>query len=307
MNEKFIKYPSIDYLSDNSEVLDKKLKVYEKLDGANCQFRMLNNGEIQPGSRSKKIGRQRSQNEFTWKGDFLEWINEELRKSLYMSVSKRGYNEKSFFSSVLDPKYIFFGEWLSTHTKTYPSKYKDNFYLIDILNIEEERFIDYDKAREIVDHYGLDIRTMDKIYDGKLDFEKVNELMEGSGYGVEKKEGILMKNYEIGENFKDQVNNFAKYVDPEFREMRDKINYHDSILIEELAKDFVENNYDDVKSFIKKSDKPSGDIVNNLVEEIANRGIIEDYFESGDGDFELYNKRFRQALNVFVKERESRL
>ncbi len=305
MDEKFIKYPSIDYLSDNPEILDKDVKVYEKLDGANCQFRMLYDGKIQPGSRSKKIGRQRSKSAFTWKKDFLGWVNEELRTSIYMSISNRGYNDVPVFSSLLDPKYIFFGEWLSTHTKTYPSKYRDDFYLIDIMDIEDKRFIDYEEAKEIVDHYGLKINTMNKIYEGILDHEKIDDLMEGSDYGVERKEGIVIKNYEMGKDFRDQIKNFAKYVDPEFAEMRDKIDYHDSILIEEIAKEFVKENYDDVKSFIEESSQDnSKNMVDSVVEEISGRGIIEGYFDFKNGDFDLYNKRFIQALKVFVKEKE---
>ncbi len=311
--EDYDKYPSIKYISENPGVLDKKVKVFEKLDGANCQFKMNSKGKLVAGSRAKPINNVASETAFSWKGDFLQWVNKEIRAEIYENFAKRGYNAQPSIHSALDPRYVFYGEWLSTHTKTYPKKFQDKFYLIDVLDKEKGeggKFLDYDEAKKVVDFYGLDLNTVEVLEEGKMSLDDVKDMLDDSNYGVEKKEGLVMKNYS-GSNYKEQVENFAKYVDPEFAEMRDKIDYHDSIVIERHAEDYIEKNYEELREMVAKSGLSNSDepenLVDKIVEEVSGRGILHGCFDSSKVDMDLYKNRMDQALRVRALEMEGLL
>ncbi len=200
----FRKYEDIKYLEESD--IDLKLpdnEVYEKIDGSNCQVRFIN-GRIRVGNRSKFID-QRPWNTIFWFPDFTRWAN-----------SKSGFYN-------LPENLTVYGEWTTDPNKsiqqiTYPRKFRNRFFLIDVFDENEEKFVSYDEAKEKVRELGVkDIIFLDRLYKGYLHKDILNKLLEmPSKYREEGKplEGIVIKNY------KNQT--FAKKLGKLFSEIREE-------------------------------------------------------------------------------------
>lgn len=284
--EGYIKYPRIPYLDQNPGVLNKKVKVYEKLDGANCQFRVIDKeGKRQPmaGGRSKPIKNLGEEfGKYSWKDNFLKWV----------------YSNPSIYTSKINPNHVFFGEWTHTHSISYPEKHKDEFFLIDIYDIEDEKFIDYEVAKDIVDELGLEkINKLDLLHAGNLDYNMLYSLMEGSDYGIDNKEGIVLKNYEDED--------FAKLVNKEISDIRDNISYVESNRMDELATEYLAKEYENLRSSLPASNYGTdGEYIEKLTDVALNRFNIGSDLTSKIFNDNLYKLRFRQALKVKIKEKE---
>lgn len=176
VNPKFKKYPTIPHLAEVPRILDRPVEVYEKLDGGNAQVR-LHQGRILAGNRSRFLTDRETR--FSWFQDFLHW-------------SQANY---SFYN--LPGNLIVFGEWLSPHTLDYFCEHRNRFYLIDLFDTENERFVPYKEAALILDELGIkDVQKLAQIFKGKTDRPHLESMVERSAYRPGKSEGLVVKNYE---------------------------------------------------------------------------------------------------------------
>lgn len=289
--ESYWKFPSIPYLEENQDILNKEVKIYEKLDGANCQIRKKE-GKVVPGSRFKPV---------------TEGCPPTLKKFQKWAMT----NYEELFRN-LDSRYILYGEWLSSHSLTYPSIHKNKFYLIEIYNLKKDQFLDYEFAKKIAEDLSLTeiegFETLPLLYKGKINKDQLEEFLEGSNFGVESKEGVVLKSYQNvslpcrGE----ELEMFAKLVDKKFRRIREEISLEISRELENLARQQAENK-------LEKAEKPVEEAGFNLNEEnkfsTARRLAIEllRHLEKEGSlktitDSELHKVRFKQATKIKIIE-----
>jgi hypothetical protein len=198
----FVKYADIPYLQSNKGILDNNVKIYEKLDGGNCQVR-TENWRILAGSRSHYItGKEEylnsTKDKRKWFGNFLHWT----------------MSNKSFHN--LPEKFILFGEWLSKHQVPYDKEHLNKFYAIDLLDLSKGRFIDYDDAPLILTDLGIkDVIFLRKLAEGKFSIKDLEKLVEKSDFYPGVAEGVVIKDY---------VNqDFAKFLSKPYAEIRDNM------------------------------------------------------------------------------------
>lgn len=208
----FIKYPKIALYEEHPDILKNEVMVFEKLDGGNCQFRKLKTGRMLCGNRSNYLN-EKYFNRY-WFIDFLRWVH-------------RNY---SLFA--IEPKYIFYGEWLAPHTLEYAKEFQNRFYLIDIFDIEVERFLEYPRSCELIHEYQLkDINVLKPLFTGKLNEKELDNLLLGSHHGAEQKEGIVIKDY--------ANQRFVKLVNPQFKEQNESAFITLTSPIEAVARRYV--------------------------------------------------------------------
>ena len=173
----FKRYPKIYRLQYVPEILNYPLEVYEKLDGANTQIRKIK-GVLLCGSRSGYLS-DKNLDAKPWFRIFWEWV----------------YTNPSLYK--LPEDIIVYGEFLYPHTLRYYPQWTNQFFLIDVYDLEKERFIPYQDAVKLIKKIGLEkIHIIPLLYKGYLTMDKINELLKGSDYRDGDKEGIVLKNYE---------------------------------------------------------------------------------------------------------------
>ncbi len=178
----FVKYKRIPHLAEIPSILDNPIYVFEKLDGGNSQVRTYN-GRILAGNRSNFLTDSFVHSklhipECRWFGDFLRWASKNY----------------SFYNLPEDK--IVFGEWLANHTLDYDEKNMNRFYVIDVFDLQTEKFIPYENASVLLNKLGIkDIRFLRPIYKGKVDYEKLERLVDKSDYRCGKAEGLVIKDY----------------------------------------------------------------------------------------------------------------
>jgi RNA ligase len=138
--------------------------VEEKLDGANASMTVVD-GTVQCFSRNTVLDAHN-----TLRGFY------QYAQGLY---------------SVLEEGYIYYGEWLVPHTIKYPEEYLNHFYLFDIYDIEEDKYLSSRSVAEIGTRSGMYV--VPKLSIGK--FSSVGEVMEfvGSSNLAESGEGVVLK------------------------------------------------------------------------------------------------------------------
>ena len=157
-------------------------------------MRKMKTGRMLCGNRSNYLN-EKYFNRY-WFIDFLQWVH-------------RNY---SLFA--IEPKYIFYGEWLAPHTLEYAKEFQNRFYLIDVFDIEAERFLKYPRACELIQEYQLqDISVLKPLFTGKISEKELDNLLLKSDYGTEQKEGVVIKDYA------NQL--FVKLVNPQFKEQNE--------------------------------------------------------------------------------------
>ena len=182
----FVKYQRIPHLAEVMSILRDKVSIYEKLDGGNVQIRN-HNGRILAGNRSSyltdKFVRSKAHIlECRWFGDFLKWAS----------------GNYSFYNLPEDK--IVFGEWLAKHTLDYNLENMNKFYVLDVFDLEKERFIPYENASKLLNNLGLeDVRFLSLIFKGKIRYEELERLVDKSDYRNGKAEGLVIKNYDSQE------------------------------------------------------------------------------------------------------------
>jgi ATP-dependent RNA circularization protein (DNA/RNA ligase family) len=188
----YVKYPSIPLLDSCPEILEGPVKVFEKLDGGNCQI-SISEGKLIPGSRSRPISGNRIQ-KVSWFGDFTKWV----------------YSSPQLYN--LDENQVLFGEWLSFHNVDYNPEKIDQFYLFDVYDRKTGQFLDYPRGLESLEAREIDLNCLETLTEGTISLDDLKQVLaRESEYRDSFMEGVVVKNYE--------QQKFAKLVRPEFSEV----------------------------------------------------------------------------------------
>lgn len=196
----FVKYESIcdvGELSKGGKLPRGHLKIFEKIDGGNCQIRK-HDWQILPGSRASYLTGARIGNH-KWFSRFTKWA----------------YSNRSLFN--LPDNLIMFGEWSGNHTLNYREEYTDRFFFIDLLDLDEKRFKDYPEAVETLVELGIEgFIDLPILAEGSdltsSDLERILGTESDFRYGS--REGVVIKNYSA------EPQEFLKSYHPDFAESR---------------------------------------------------------------------------------------
>lgn len=196
-DKKFIKYGKLKALPHADDVrrfADHHFQVFEKIDGGNCQVRMIGT-ELVGGSKANYL-KGTVLNKVDWFKKFNRWIRS--NPSLYN----------------LNGDTVLFGEWAGNHTIEYSPENADAFFLIDIFDMERRAFLDYDSAKERVQALNLEgIRCIPTLHRGKVDPDLVERLLaEPSDLYSGPKEGLVLKDYATGLRLKVYHPDFAEVI-----------------------------------------------------------------------------------------------
>lgn len=176
---KFIKYPEMPHLAETLDILDSdNLLLFEKMDGGNTQVR-IHQGRILTGNRSNFLTREENFR-FPWFKDFNNWAK----------------SNTSFYN--LPENVIVYGEFTATHSLNYFQRFTNKFFLIDVYNLDEGRFVQYDSAVKDLKKNGINgILFPEVLARGELSLGQAKEIAMGeSQYSAYGREGIVIKDYD---------------------------------------------------------------------------------------------------------------
>jgi hypothetical protein len=208
MNMKFRKYMHLEKVG-NLEVEDILLGtvyVFPKLDGTNSIVWMGDDNTICCGSRTRQLTIDNDN------AGFMAYITSDTGNPIREAVSK--YSD-----------YYFYGEWLVPHTfKGYRENAWRRFWLFDIYDAKQNKYLPYDTIATIANVYNLDIITCSAIIDHPSEEQLIHMLdtntflvQDGIGSG----EGIVLKNYLFTNRFNRTC--WAKMVRSEFKDANKKL------------------------------------------------------------------------------------
>ncbi len=231
---KYHRYQHVEYL--DTDVVDGieigNVWVFPKIDGANCQVYLNDEGQLEAGSRNRVLSLEDDHH------GFFSYV-------LAHSQNFRGYFEEF-------PNHRLYGEWLFPHTiQTYRADAWDEFYVFDVTYEDENEceYLPYDVYSPLLEKYNIkEIIPICTMTNGSLEYfmkalEKNNFLIEdGLGIG----EGIVIKNYGYINKYGRKI--WAKIVRNEFKEKHYKImgipNINTELTIEErILSDFCSEHF----------------------------------------------------------------
>jgi len=202
---EFTKYMHIERLGTDEVdgILDGKCYVFPKIDGTNASV-WWDGETVMAGSRNRELS-PGSDN-----AGFCAWaINQQ---NLYDFLSQ-------------NQKMTLYGEWLVPHSlRTYRDDTWRNFYVFDIFDHRDGKFVPYDEYAPVLDDFGIQyIPLMETVTNATdehlLMLMKRNTylLQDGKGFG----EGIVIKRYDFVNRY--GRTKWAKLVSNEFKEEKGKV------------------------------------------------------------------------------------
>ena len=171
-----------------------QIVIQEKIDGANASFRRVGN-ELVGFSRNHQL------HEGNTLGGFYQFVQD-----LDISIGEG---------------LIFFGEWTNPHKVKYPEHQK-KFFLFDIYDIEQGKYLPFDIVEKTGTELGLNIVPV--FYRGEYQsFEHLQSFVGKTALGgklgdIETGEGIVVKNVNYVDRFGNQK--YVKLVTDSFREVQ---------------------------------------------------------------------------------------
>lgn len=176
----FVKYESImnfGALKKTPDLSERDLRVFEKVDGGNCQVRRVN-GHIIGASRSNFLTGPVLQR-VPWFGKFNRWK----------------FSNHTLYN--LPENVIVFGEWSGNHTIDYTPENNDRFFLIDVLDLNSQRFMPYEDGVDLLKNSGVDgVKPLRVLARGSLTPNDISNLVKGeSDFYFGPKEGVVVKDY----------------------------------------------------------------------------------------------------------------
>lgn len=211
-----------------------EIYVFPKIDGTNASVWIDERGDIQAGSRKRRLSLE-SDN-----AGFFDWARQQKNLLEYLKEN---------------PNHRLFGEWLVPHSlKTYREDSWRRFYVFDVVvdrnelgydKSEKFSYMHYNEYKPLLEKHDIDyIPPISIIKNANYDqlvrqLEKNTFLIEnGNGVG----EGIVIKNYNFRNKYGRQI--WAKIVTNEFKEKHTKSmgasNLKGKKIIEEqIANEFV--------------------------------------------------------------------
>ncbi len=183
--------------------------IFEKIDGANAQIYLdTETREIAFASRNRVLGI----GDNLISGDsfrgFAAWVKENREKL------------QTFFA--LHPNFILNGEWLIKHSIQYNPTAYARFYVFDIYDSVNERYMAIEGHRSWQDLYSIGIDFIpfdDWIENPTMDNLKA-QLALPSRYGAPFREGIVIKNYSFVNKWGRQP--YGKLLHETFQEVKSK-------------------------------------------------------------------------------------
>lgn len=181
-----------------------EVHIYPKLDGTNSSIWVENdNGEyvLCAGSRNRKLS--------------LDYDNQGFYK---YALTQSKYKEYL----VQHPEYIIYGEFLVPHTiKDYDIKAWNQFYVFDVYDTENHRWIPYNEYMMELKDYGFNIiPPLAVVTNPELTPEEISKYLESNHYLLVSDkilgEGIVIKNYAYQNRYGRQT--WGKVVMPSFKD-----------------------------------------------------------------------------------------
>ena len=168
------------------------ISITEKIDGSNASFTKEND-------RLKAFSRKQELSFKNTLSGFWDWIQ---------TLSPAAYDEK----------YIYFGEWLRKAKIIYYPEYINRFYLFDIWNKEEERWMEQEFVKTEAEKHGLNY--IHEFYYGPfLSWEHCRSFCNSPNYG-ETQEGIVIKNISKMADENNRYPVYLKIVNKSFKETK---------------------------------------------------------------------------------------
>ena len=175
------------------------ISITEKIDGANASFRIDNTNDLGISCYS----RNNPLDEHNTLGGFYNWVRDNIVPT----------------KQLLNPNYIYFGEWLIKHKVIYKEECYNNFYLFSIYDIDKEEYIDELLMRKEANR--LRLKTVECFYYGEFrDYEHLKTFIGKSNITevINTGEGIVVKNVNYKDRFGKQM--FVKLVTDKFAEVQ---------------------------------------------------------------------------------------
>lgn len=176
--------------------------VFPKLDGTNASI-WSEGFQVKAGSRNRVLDVHNDN------AGFCNWLQGNTEEAIAL---------REF--AIYHPRYTLFGEWLVPHSlKTYREDAWRKFYLFDVYDHVEDRYLHYNEYKEMMEGVANVIHPMAIIRNGSYEhFQKCTErntylIQEGKGVG----EGVVLKNYDFVNRFGYRA--FAKIVTNHFKEL----------------------------------------------------------------------------------------
>lgn len=196
---QFRKYEKIHRLGkeETDGILDAPVHVQEKVDGANLQVFLGDDGRIHVGSRN---------NDVTDREDGFNGAVAYVQNHPGIKALLEDYEDARLY-----------GEWLVKHTIQYKETAYGKFYLFDIYVESAQKFMDTEGVYSVANTYEIDTPH----YYGKCEINTKNDLAElqklvGTSMLGDKGEGVVIKRTDFTNQFGDTV--YAKLVAQEFME-----------------------------------------------------------------------------------------
>lgn len=188
-------------------ILNGMCYIFEKIDGANAQIYLdTETREIAFGSRNRVLGI----------GDNL--ISGDSFRGFSNWVKEHNVALSKFFH--IHPDFILMGEWLIKHSVQYDPTAYARFYVFDIYDSVNERYMAIEGHRAWQDLLELNLEFV------HFDYSMPNPLLETleealdlpSHYGAKFREGIVIKNYDFVNKWGRQP--YAKLLHETFQEVK---------------------------------------------------------------------------------------
>ena len=199
---QFTKYMHIERYpcSEVDGITNGKTYIFPKLDGTNSSVWLGEDGELCAGSRNNKLTEQWDNRGFLARMKMSPWCLDFLKEH---------------------PTYIIYGEYLVPHTlKDYAIGAWDKFYVFDVLDTENHRWLSYEEYRDLLLPAGFNvIPPLAVLNNPALDDEEIQSYLNNNHYLMIDEthigEGIVIKNYNY-QNPYGRVT-WAKVVTPVFK------------------------------------------------------------------------------------------
>ena len=127
--------------------------------------------------------------------------------------------EKEQIKAVLGNTYALFGEWLVPHSIKYPEEQYQKAFFFDIYDVEEEKYLHQHQVKAIVEQLGL--QYVPVFFEGAFEsWEQINAFVGQTALGGELGEGVVVKNMDRLNDYKNKRPFYTKVVAAQFDEKR---------------------------------------------------------------------------------------
>lgn len=239
------------------------ITITEKIDGANASFKKEN-------SIIKAYSRNTELNEENNLRGFYQWT--------------QTLNPESLLDDV-----IYFGEWLVKHKIQYPADRLNQFYLFDIYDENNNKYINFSTVKYEANRLNLNLIPL--FYKGEYQsFDHLMSFVGKTALGGEQGEGIVVKNVEYRDRYGKQI--FVKLVTDEFRETQKQKAPKDPNRPITIEQQFV-------------NDCVTKARVDKLLHKLVDEGILNEGFGIEDMGLILKNLGSRVYEDILKEEKDS--